>query len=126
MTDNKTGLIWQGCASGLSDPACGTGTVAAVDWPSALAYCAGLDWGGFSDWRLPSLNEVTSLLAYDRQNPAIDAASFPATPAGPCWTSTAYEFSPSATWCAGFSGTGGAGLCPAGWTASVLCVRAGT
>ena len=29
-----------------------------LDWPSAMAFCEGLTYAGYSDWRLPSREEL--------------------------------------------------------------------
>ncbi len=52
-TDPATGLMWQNGA-----------TVGATGYTLADAqtYCAGLSLGGYSDWRLPTLSELRSLL----------------------------------------------------------------
>lgn len=37
-------------------------------WDAALAYCETLDIGGYTDWRLPSLNEMRSFLRRSADN----------------------------------------------------------
>jgi hypothetical protein len=51
MTDHLTGLIWERAPS-------------ATDriWSDALSHASGLTLGGASDWRLPNLGELASLL----------------------------------------------------------------
>jgi serine/threonine-protein kinase len=54
LLDRATGLMWQ---SG--------GSLDLLDRPRAQAYVKGLNegkLGGFSDWRLPTVDELTSLL----------------------------------------------------------------
>ncbi len=91
VEDAATGLIWQGCAAGLSGDGCTTGTTAELTWKEALAYCEGLDWGGMDDWRLPDGMELGSLV--DDYTPlgamAIDETAFPNTPTEKFITSTA-------------------------------------
>ena len=52
ITDTKTGLIWQqdGKISGK------------LRWNDAWAYCKKLLLAGYSDWRLPKIDELKSLL----------------------------------------------------------------
>lgn len=42
-------------------------------YPSAGSYCTALSVGGYSDWRIPTLPELTMLIDNSR-NPALDAA----------------------------------------------------
>lgn len=49
-TDSLSGLIWQ------HDADC------CYDWQDAKTYCENLDLGGYSDWRLPSLDELRTLV----------------------------------------------------------------
>ena len=60
VTDSETGLMWMQAA----------GTER--DWQTALAYCQDLNHHGHSDWRLPDLNELESLVDYTRYTSAID------------------------------------------------------
>lgn len=53
-------------------------------WESAKDYCAGLKNG----WRLPSTKELQTIVDETKQQPAIDAALFPNTPAALFWTAT--------------------------------------
>jgi len=49
-TDSISGLVWQ------NGDACG------FNWEEANSYCENLSWGGFSDWRLPTISELRSLI----------------------------------------------------------------
>jgi hypothetical protein len=61
VTDNCTGLTWQQAT------AAGTYT-----WAEALQYCENLGLGGETDWRLPNVRELQSIVDYGRYSPAID------------------------------------------------------
>jgi len=77
VLDTVTGLVWQKTYANSR---------AGKNWAAALAYCEGLDYGGFSDWRLPNGQELASLVDYGRSSPA---TRFPDHPAGGYfWTST--------------------------------------
>ena len=75
VTDTCTGLMWQ------KETAPGIYT-----WSEALRYCESLQLGGHSDWRLPNVRELHSLVDYGRRDPSIDPV-FDAVP-GWYWSST--------------------------------------
>jgi hypothetical protein len=102
--DRLTQLEWQGCAAGQSGDACATGSAAVFEWQEALPYCAGLNWGGYDDWRLPDRNELQSIVHYDRHNPAIEPAAFPATPSNRHWSSSSYVADSGGAWYVSFDG----------------------
>lgn len=63
-----------------------------MNWAEAKKAAAAVNLGGHSDWRLPTVRELLSLVDYERSEPAID-------PAFECesawyWTSTPYKPSP--------------------------------
>ena len=68
--DAATRLTWQ-------EPA----PSATYAWSDALAYCSGLGASlGGPGWRLPTVNELQTLLDVSRETPAIDTTAFPSTP----------------------------------------------
>jgi hypothetical protein len=62
VTDNCTGLMWQK----------ETAQYNTYIWQQALQYCENLDLAGQTDWRLPNVRELQSIVDYGRQQPAID------------------------------------------------------
>ena len=56
-------------------------------WHEALTYCENLEFAGHTDWRLPNVRELQSIVDYGRTRPAIDPV-FGAESAG-YWSSTA-------------------------------------
>jgi hypothetical protein len=74
------GLMWQGCAKGLSGADCETGVPTTSTWAESLDYCDGLSWAGYEDWRLPSVMELASITSSRFDNPAVDLSVFPETP----------------------------------------------
>lgn len=60
-----------------------------MNWEEALTYCENLDGiGAKSDWRLPNLKELQSLVDYTRHSPAIDVEHFPGVGSSNYWSST--------------------------------------
>jgi hypothetical protein len=82
ITDLATGLMWMKQDSGhLGAGDAGDG---GLDWEQALAWSESLDYADYSDWRLPDVKELQSLLDYTRSpatdgTPAIDPV-FETTP----------------------------------------------
>ena len=74
ITDNRTGLMWvkDGNSTG-----CNNGNP--LTWEEALSFCEGLDYAGYSDWRLPNRRELMSIVDYGEQLPAINTTYFPNT-----------------------------------------------
>lgn len=87
VTDNTTGLIWRRCAEGMkiiTNDCSGSATPYSSDqaqsWAKNEAFTSG------KSWRLPSLQELSSIVDKSRCNPAIDIAAFPGTPGSPFWS----------------------------------------
>jgi len=92
VTDNVTGLMWPKDSTGLG---CWNGQTAT--WTEAIDYCEVLDFAGYTDWRLPNIRELASLINYGRVGPAIDTAVFTNTDSGAYyWTSTPCDSTSSA------------------------------
>jgi hypothetical protein len=94
VADGVTGLMWQGCASGLSGSSC-TGTLVQMRWQDALAYCQTLDWGGHTDWYLPDIKQYYSITDHSLPRPVYDRTAFIGTPNAAWWTSTSSNTSGS-------------------------------
>jgi hypothetical protein len=67
--------------------------VQGISWKDGLAYCSALDLGGYSDWRLPDVNELISLVDYAQSSPSIDENFFINTSLH-YWSSTTYPSDP--------------------------------
>ena len=101
VTDSATRLVWQKCSAGqgttLGD--CGTGSISWYTLSDALMFCEGLILGGRSDWRLPNINELMSIIDFTRDNPSIDSSIFPNTIATMTWwSSTTQAHNTSRMW----------------------------
>lgn len=76
--DPQTGLAWiRDLAAVFPQPGGGPDAPAATfDWESARQAVAGLSYAGHSDWRLPNVHELQSLVDYGRALPAWETAAF--------------------------------------------------
>ncbi|WP_198971387.1 Lcl C-terminal domain-containing protein [Xylophilus sp. ASV27] len=110
VTDEATGLVWDRCAYGgsyVGDKDSGTcnGTFLNIPWAEALKKAEeanGARYLGYSNWRLPNVKELESIMDPSTINPAIDATFFPNTPQGLFWTSTTFSPLQSTAWCVKF------------------------
>ncbi|MDZ4726140.1 MAG: DUF1566 domain-containing protein [Leptospira sp.] len=66
IRDEVNGLEWEKCIEGLSGANCNVGTYSSQFWQNRLTYCDNLTLGGFSDWRMPDIYELTSLVDFTR------------------------------------------------------------
>ena len=112
ISDHKTGLIWQRSDDGK-----------VRNCADANQYCEDLVLGGYSDWRLPRIDELFSIIDYSRYGPAID-------PVFDCrsydyWSNTSCVDYPLDAWLVGFySGLVGANF-KTSYNTCVRCVRGG-
>lgn len=79
ITDTRTGLMWMRCALGQAwDGAACTGEVSRHRLDYALNIS--MTFSTYSDWRLPTIEELESLTDPIHTNPIIDVHAFPNTP----------------------------------------------
>ncbi len=109
VTDSITGLVWQADGSGTRTGCSGgAGGVGSGDLTCTLAeakaYCAGLTLGGISGWRLPALMELSTIVEFASNSPAIDQTAFPNTPSEWFWTSSPLAGSSTDAWTVVFGG----------------------
>jgi hypothetical protein len=111
LTDNLTGLTW------LKNTQC----FGAMDWESANLAVRSLkdgdcgadpahilsDGSSAGDWRLPTMNELCTLIDFSRRDPALpDGHMFSAVPPGYHWSATTLDHHSGMAWIVYFeSGT---------------------
>ncbi|MBD1582061.1 DUF1566 domain-containing protein [Pseudoalteromonas sp. S16_S37] len=89
--DNETGLMWQVCDFGQNyDTATSSCTSAALqlNWQQALTAAKNSDYAGFTDWHIPNVKELASILDHSCVEPAINLEVFISTQSDNYWTST--------------------------------------
>ena len=70
-----------------------------------MDFIAGLNdmgLGGYHDWRMPSFDELRSIVDYGRYNPAINTTFFPNTVASYYWSATTFANYPDGAWFVNF------------------------
>ncbi|MBW1744331.1 MAG: DUF1566 domain-containing protein, partial [Deltaproteobacteria bacterium] len=90
VTDITTGLMWQQTEA------------KAMTWEKALVYCENLNLAGYSDWRLPNIRELSTLVDDSRHEPSIDKTHFPGCRPSQYWSSTTNVLYPTFGWYVGF------------------------
>ena len=73
VTDTKNNLMWKQELESEK-----------YTWDEAREITS--DFGGYSDWRLPTIQELVSLVDYTQHNPAIDEKAFPNQPCSVVWS----------------------------------------
>lgn len=127
-TDLRTGLMWDQCPWGQGGANCSSGVASSFTWQGALALPATANaaaYKGYTDWRLPNIKELRSLVEECRSNPSINELVFPATPASIFWSGSP-DGSPNLAWVVFFYNgmpTNGNGI--RGDSSLVRLVRAG-
>jgi len=111
LFDGRTNLYWQ------------QATLPAATWTGALAACEASTVDGLTDWRLPSLKELASIVDDTRSDPAISTA-FTDRPATGFWSSSPQPNTPSEAYAISFASGASAGIgTPMTTSLRVRCVR---
>ncbi|MCI5218762.1 MAG: DUF1566 domain-containing protein [Candidatus Electrothrix sp. LOE2] len=107
VTDTKTGLMWKQCSEGqtFSIGSC-NGSASTFTWQAALQQPGTVnDAGGFAghtDWRLPNIKELRSIVEEQCSSPAINATRFPNTPSSYVWSGSPYAGNSVYAWYVSF------------------------
>jgi hypothetical protein len=89
VTDNNTGLIWRRCVEGMTASIDGcTGIPGTYDLENALALAKSQAKATGKAWRLPKVEELSSIVDMSRRDPSIDTDVFPGTPGSPFFTAS--------------------------------------
>ena len=94
IVDRTTGLEWQAPLEAHIED---------LDWEKALAKCEKSDYAEQDDWRLPNVNELRSLLNYDKHGPATDFPGITEDNDGIFWSSSPYVYIESLAWGVSFA-----------------------
>ena len=79
VKDAATGLMWQ--KSYVEDKV----------WQDALSYCENIEYAGFSDWRLPNIKELESLVDFEKVGaPYSNFPDLTSDNSGDFWSSTTH------------------------------------
>ena len=102
VKDEATGLIWEM----KTDDGSIHDKSKTYNWDDAqkvhIANLNAMHFGGYSDWRPPTVEELQSLVDYTCYNPAINTAYFPNTMSSYYWSSTTHAIYSAGAWCVHF------------------------
>ncbi|CAK8711391.1 hypothetical protein KKHLCK_00385 [Candidatus Electrothrix laxa] len=110
ITDTKTGLMWKRCLEGLSGVNCEEGKVERYTWDEAVERFKNVDYAGYRDWRLPTIDELKTLVYCSKgknkeggckdgsEAPTINQQAFPNTKASYVWSGSPYAGSSVLAW----------------------------
>ena len=113
VTDATTELVWEKAPS-----------ASGMTWEQALAYCENQATDGYGDWRLPSVMELRTLVAYGQINPAIDTTKFQETGVT-YWTGSTCDGYPDLAWSVDFASGVSANGDKTSNSSHARCVRGG-
>ncbi len=103
VTHKTTGLVWMRCSMGQTwDGTTCTGTAKTYTYADAVALTT--TFAGNSDWRLPNIAELHTIVEWETYNPAINTALFPNTPTNNYyWSSSPVAYGSNVAWDIDFS-----------------------
>jgi len=93
FVDSTTGLEWQDNYASKS---------VEKSWYDAKSYCRDLELSGHSDWRLPTIKELQSIVDISKNKPAIKDG-FKNVASHYCWSSSEYADGTSDAWIVDFN-----------------------
>ncbi|MCI5117447.1 MAG: DUF1566 domain-containing protein [Candidatus Electrothrix sp. LOE1_4_5] len=138
ITDTKTGLMWKRCAEGLSGINCEKGKVKRYAWDEVVKRFKNVFYAGYSDWRLPSIDELKTLVYCSKgldkednwckngsEKPAINQQAFPNTETIQFWSRSPLAVYSNDKWYINFF-DGGTFASYRGGNYAVRLVRGGT
>ena len=101
VTHKTTGLTWMRCEMGKTwtDSDC-TGKAKTYTYAKAMALTS--SFAGYSDWRLPNIAELQTIVERENVDPAVNTTVFPNARNKWFWSSSPYVSSADGKWVVGF------------------------
>lgn len=102
VTDSKTGLMWKQCLEGVEGDNCENNSPNTFTWQQALQQPGTVNDGGgfagYTDWRLPNIRELRSIVEEQCYNLAINLNRFPNTQSFLVWSGSPYAYDSDYAW----------------------------
>jgi hypothetical protein len=67
VLDKKTNLMWAAKDNGSN-----------INWTNAKSYCENYRGGGYTDWRMPTQDELAGLYDYNKSKKKVECVTYPA------------------------------------------------
>lgn len=87
VRDDVTGLVWEG--KNTVEPRSASAVLPYANIAAYVNYVNGIALCGYTNWRLPTVQELQSIVHFGEFNPAIDTEWFPNATGDEYWSSTA-------------------------------------
>ncbi len=108
VRDNVTGLLWEGKTDdgGLRDKDnryTNLGNGVATDASGYVAAVNAIQLCGYSDWRLPTMRELSGIVHFGTANPSVSGTGFPNTLSDGYWSLEALSTDSTQAWAVDFT-----------------------
>jgi len=115
VLDRETGLVWEQSPSTTSNT-----------WYNQSVHCINLNTGGRTGWRLPTIQELLSLVDRSQANPSLPSGHpFSNVGSSGYWSATSVAFNATSVWAVGFDEGNVADVAKSGGGVLAWCVRGG-
>lgn len=89
LSHKKDGLMWSTCSVGQTfEKGSCKGEAKKLNWDDAMQAAKKSRLAGYDDWRLPSIDELNSIVEVGCHNPSINLTVFPNTASDGYWSSS--------------------------------------
>lgn len=90
VIDLKTNLMWKHCLEGLYGDNCSIGNTRQYKWRTSFDIATQSSYANYTNWRIPNIDELKSIIEYSCINPSINKNIFPNSNNSFVWSSNQY------------------------------------
>ncbi len=118
VIDNATGLMWP-----AYDASAGCNGGVGLLWNAAIDYALALDFAGFTDWRIPNILELLSIVNFGDSTPSSYATFFTDIESAVYQSSTTYHITTTNYWGVNFGTSDIGSFTKSAFAKFLRCVR---